>query len=861
MNRTNTPFSPPGNQRPQSAESATNGGARPSPDASTAPAVQSPIRRTDTIESTTSVAHKDLRKGVKAVSFISRLMGNKKRDDEQPIRDDESVSNEGRLEGNDAEVFALPVDNITYSPSQPQPPAYIKMRSKYKKEREFDRVFLAQELEGWKRRKTERQNSGNKLRRKSSAPTDANTIWAMEFSRDGKYLAAAGVDGIVRVWAVLSSSEDRQKHEKQEAAQNEENGVAAHAEHLSAPVFQTRPIREYEGHTSTVLDLSWSKNNFLLSSSMDKTVRLWHVSRAECLCTFKHNDFVPSIAFHPKDDRFFLAGSLDARLRLWSIPDKSVAYTAHLPDMITAVAFTPDGKYAMAGCLSGLCMFYETEGMKYQSQVHVRSSRGQNAKGSKITGIQAFNDSRGDVKLLITSNDSRIRLYNFRDKSLELKFRGNENNCSQIRATLSDDGRYVICGSEDRKAYMWSMGPAEGDKRDRRPMEMFEANDTITTVVCCAPAKTRHLLSRSEDPIYDLCNPPPVTLMSRAERAESQGSSRPPTEHGSIQATPADMEGEFKKPKESPAYLARSSHKGGNIIVTADFTGKIKVFRQDCAWQKRNRGDDSDKVSIFSKRNGKLSRTGSVMTRGSQPSLREGRTSTSLSGPSDRILSWRQGIASTPSIERRASSKNNSRSISPRKSADVKPSSASKTDPSGSRWTGWATTSQASARQSVTIDTKAARAAAFGALNTNGRGSGSNSPKSIKEANPLNIQGGRSYMFWDTDEWKARAERQQRRHEVAEQYPISPDEGVDALDEAGAGAQDGSGHLAVRPPLDRGRTAVSELSDERTSLSEYEDAPEDGDMKCKQCGGRNFTAKRLKDGGVCMVCTICSTRA
>jgi WD repeat-containing protein 44 len=862
MNRTNTPFSPTANQRPQSAESATNGGARPSIDASTAPAVQSPIKRTDTIESTASVAPKDLRKGVKAVSFISRLMGNKRKDDEQAIRDDESVSNEGRPEGNDAEVFALPVDNITYSPSQPQPPAYIKMRSKYKKEREFDRVFLAQELECRKRRKVERQNSSNKLRRKSSAPNDANTVWAMEFSRDGKYLAAAGVDGIVKVWAVLSSSDDRQKHEKQEAAQNEENGVGAHAEHLSAPVFQSQPVREYEGHTSTVLDLSWSKNNFLLSSSMDKTVRLWHVSRAECLCTFKHNDFVPSIAFHPKDDRFFLAGSLDARLRLWSIPDKSVAYTAHLPDMITAVTFTPDGKYAMAGCLSGLCMFYETEGMKYQSQVHVRSSRGQNAKGSKITGIQAFNDSRGDIKLLITSNDSRIRIYNLRDKSLELKFRGNENNCSQIRATLSDDGRYVVCGSEDRKAYIWSMGPAEGEKRDRRPMEMFEANDTLTTVVCYAPAKTRHLLSKSEDPIYDLCNPPPVTLMSRAERAESQSSSRPPTDHGSIQATPAEMEGEFKRPKESPTYLARSSHKNGNIIVTADFTGKIKVFRQDCAWQKRKLGDDSDKVSIFSKRNGKLSRTGSVMTRGSQPSLREGRTSTSLSGPSDRILSWRQGIASTPSIARRDSSKNNSRSISPHMSVDVKASSVPKTDPSGSRWTGWATTTQTQSRKSVTIDTKAARAAAFGPMNTNGRGSGSNSPRSIKEENPLNIQGGRSYVFWDTDEWKARAERQHRMHEVAEQYPISPDEGIDALDEAGAqaGAQDGTGHLAVRPPLDRGRTAVSELSDERSSLSEYEDAPEDREMKCKKCGGRNFTAKRLKDGSVCMVCTICSSR-
>ena len=33
---------------------------------------------------------------------------------------------------------------------------------------------------------------------------------------------------------------------------------------------------------------------------MDKTVRLWHISRRECLCCFQHIDFVTAIAFHPK---------------------------------------------------------------------------------------------------------------------------------------------------------------------------------------------------------------------------------------------------------------------------------------------------------------------------------------------------------------------------------------------------------------------------------------------------------------------------------------------------------------------------------------------------------------------------------
>ena len=341
-----------------------------------------------------------------------------------------------------------------------------------------------------------------------------------------------------------------------------------------------------------------------------------------------------SIQFHPRDDRFFLAGSLDSRIRLWSIPDKSVAYSSQASEIVTAVAFTPDGKTSIAGCLSGLCVFYETDGLRQQTQMHVRSAHGKNAKGSKITGIQAINyppsDPNGDVKLLITSNDSRARLYNYRDKSLELKLKGPENSTSQIRASFSDDARYVISGSEDRKAYIWCPNPPQRD-RDRRSMETFEAHSAIVTAAILAPTRTRQLLQLSGDPLYDLCNPPPVQLVSRTE----SHSSNPRSEiEECVPPTPSRP-----KPEESPAYIARSGHKNGNIIVTADFQGHIKVFRQDCAYKQRLRNNDNwDTASTFSKK--VLNRSGSVATRNSRHSYQD-----SLAHPaSDRILSWRQSI-------------------------------------------------------------------------------------------------------------------------------------------------------------------------------------------------------------------------
>ena len=391
---------------------------------------------------------------------------------------------------------------------------------------------------------------------------------------------------------------------------------------------------------------------------MDKTVRLWHVSRSECLCCFKHSDFVTSIQFHPRDDRFFLAGSLDAKLRLWSIPDKSVAFWVSVPDIITAVAFAPDGKTAVAGCRTGLCLFYETEGLKYQTQIHVKSAHGKNAKGSKITGLQAINhppnDLNGEVKLLVTSNDSRVRVYNFRDKGLEIKLKGNENTCSQIHASFSEDAKYIICGSEDRKVYIWSTSQPEVDK-GQRPVEMFEAHSAIVTTTIMAPFKTRQLLSASGDPLYDLCNPPPITLLSRNE---SYTSSKSPSiaenrVFDSLPQTPAthDMR-RPKQPEESPAYVARSIHPGGNIIVTADYMGRIKVFRQDCAYAKRQRSNNHNDAKFSRKM---LGRSNSSATRNSKHSRRDSILSSTNHPSSDRILSWRQSIGSNNgSFDRRS---------------------------------------------------------------------------------------------------------------------------------------------------------------------------------------------------------------
>ena len=309
-----------------------------------------------------------------------------------------------------------------------------------------------------------------------------------------------------------------------------------------------------------------------------------------------------------------------------------MAFVATVPDMITSVAFTPDGRYSIVGCLNGLCNLYETDGLKLVGQLHLRSGRARKAKSSKVTDIDTISlppdDPRGSVKVLVTSNDSRIRMYNLRDRTIEAKFRGNENTCSQIRASFSEDGGHIICGSEDRRTYIWPVDQLDKDL-EKRDAEILETQSAMVTAAIMAPTNTKLVLGPSEDPIYDMCNPSPVMLVSQPA----------PEQNGSHTAPPAPPASEsMKLAQKSPAYLSRAKHPDGDIIISADYSGRIKVLRQDCAYHQRRQQQQHYGGSLSRKL---LGRSNSSARHSLTSSI--GRESSHRT-PSERIISWRNSV-------------------------------------------------------------------------------------------------------------------------------------------------------------------------------------------------------------------------
>ncbi|OMJ20474.1 putative WD repeat-containing protein [Smittium culicis] len=310
---------------------------------------------------------------------------------------------------------------------------------------------------------------------------EPSAVWNLSFSVCGRYIAAGGQGGILRIWRLNSFSLLENNHQTFTANQS-----------LNYELLESQPYRVYSGHKRDILCISWSRNGLILTASMDRTVKLWHPKRNKCVKTFYHNDAVTSVSFHPTDDRLFISGGLDGRLRLWDISSNKIKLFTDLPDnqLITAVSFSNCiGDQVVVGTYLGLCVFYEMPSLKISGRLYARSGSGKRANGIKITGItycsrklslansslinvctalsdeishsnqqKIYNsEDQEEGLVLVSSNDSRIRIYTEKSHKLVCKLKGHVSSGSQAFATASEDGKYVISGSEDHNIYVWPL--------------------------------------------------------------------------------------------------------------------------------------------------------------------------------------------------------------------------------------------------------------------------------------------------------------------------------------------------------------------------------------------------------------------
>ncbi|KAG0525747.1 hypothetical protein BDA96_06G083300 [Sorghum bicolor] len=344
-------------------------------------------------------------------------------------------------------------------------PTRTRVQNRKKNFLEFSAVYMDQEIRAHK-----------------------GSIRVMKFSPSGWYLASGGEDCVVRIWQIIEVEASPKLYRGEDSYEKVEK-VPVFKSNIEKRQHQTlavipkkvfriseTPLHEFRGHTNDILDMAWSKSDYLLTSSKDKTVRLWKPGCDGCLAVFKHKDYVTCVQFNPIDEKYFISGSLDGKVRIWDVLDKRVTDWADTRNIITALSYQPDGKGFIVGTIAGTCRFYDQSGENIQLEKELFVQGKKKSAASRINSLQlCTSDSNG---IIITSGDSKIRVA---DGDTIQKFEGPWKSKALSSPSLTSDGKYLISAGKDSNVYIWNFANS-GDAKSVHSCELFFSKDVTTAV-------------------------------------------------------------------------------------------------------------------------------------------------------------------------------------------------------------------------------------------------------------------------------------------------------------------------------------------------------------------------------------------
>lgn len=261
----------------------------------------------------------------------------------------------------------------------------------------------------------------------------------MAWSQSGTYLATGAQDGQVRMYLVLRAR---------------------------GGLLRSNAIRTFDAHTAAVLHMAFSRGDFLLTASMDRSVRLWHVDTQLCLRRFAHADMVTAVAFHPTDENYMVSGGCDGMVRVWRPADHACVAEKDVGGVVTAVEFAVEGGSACVGTYDGRAVVLDVKGVlgsegeeKEEGEegvwhggggcLEVRKTIDVSLKRRRKVGtrVEGVARDRRLGEMVVKSSDGGVHMLRGSEMDVVSRFKAmgkKETKAVRVGGGLSADGRFLL---------------------------------------------------------------------------------------------------------------------------------------------------------------------------------------------------------------------------------------------------------------------------------------------------------------------------------------------------------------------------------------------------------------------------------
>lgn len=246
------------------------------------------------------------------------------------------------------------------------------------------------------------------------------------FSTDGRYIFSGGKDYLIKVWDVASS----------------------------------KMIRQLQGHTGVVEDLSVSRNGrWLASASSDGNVGVWDLSEVADLSKAKtsvqmlrgHEDRVYGVSFN-QNSTLLVSGSADNSIKLWKntnpeenpaawvLSSKQEALSTAHSNWVYSVRFSPKEDIFASASADGMVKIWNHDGTL------LKTFRGHTA------AVQGLNFSPDGKQIVTASADNSVKVFNLGSHIVEI-LQGHSASLKDV--TYSPDGKLIASTGSDKTVILW----------------------------------------------------------------------------------------------------------------------------------------------------------------------------------------------------------------------------------------------------------------------------------------------------------------------------------------------------------------------------------------------------------------------